>query len=141
MKNTLENKAKFFAQYWGQESHFDECYKGNENFKKPFLVDPENTYGCLELTPLSQISDEDAIEVAKMLFRDTEIKGINSAYYALIFSWRASNKGRWFRRSLYWNNLNIKQTDYLRSKGYALPWMGISVEALVEWGWVKLKTI
>jgi hypothetical protein len=29
--------------------------------------------------------------------------------------------------------------DYLRSKGYALPWMGLSVDELVEYGWVKLK--
>ena len=24
--------------------------------------------------------------------------------------------------------------DYLRSKGYALPWMGLSVEKLIEYG-------
>ena len=29
--------------------------------------------------------------------------------------------------------------DYLRSKGYALPWMDLLVEDLVEYGWVKLK--
>lgn len=29
--------------------------------------------------------------------------------------------------------------DYLRSRGYALPWMGLSVEELVNRGWVKLK--
>ena len=28
--------------------------------------------------------------------------------------------------------------DFLRSKGYALPWMGLSVEKLVEYGWVVL---
>ena len=29
--------------------------------------------------------------------------------------------------------------DYLRSKGYALPWMDLSVEDLVKYGWIKLK--
>ncbi|MDV3490968.1 hypothetical protein CMV03_07160 [Elizabethkingia anophelis] len=29
--------------------------------------------------------------------------------------------------------------DYLRSRGYALPWMEISVQKLIEYGWVKLK--
>jgi hypothetical protein len=31
-------------------------------------------------------------------------------------------------------------TDYLRSKGYALPFMGLSVEQQISYGWVKLKT-
>jgi hypothetical protein len=30
------------------------------------------------------------------------------------------------------------QVDYLRSKGYALPWMGLSVDEMVEAGWIKL---
>lgn len=29
--------------------------------------------------------------------------------------------------------------DYLRSKGFALPFMGISVEEMVQAGWIKLK--
>lgn len=28
--------------------------------------------------------------------------------------------------------------DYLRAKGYALPFMGISVNKLIEFGWIKL---
>jgi DNA polymerase III gamma/tau subunit len=32
----------------------------------------------------------------------------------------------------------IQIVDYLRSKGYALPWMGLSVETLQEYGWIKL---
>lgn len=29
--------------------------------------------------------------------------------------------------------------DYLRSKGYAIPWLYLSVKDLVEYGWIKLK--
>jgi hypothetical protein len=32
----------------------------------------------------------------------------------------------------------ITNIDYLRSKGYALPWMGLSVEDMVLAGWIKL---
>ena len=38
-------------------------------------------------------------------------------------------------------NFNIEQyeIDYLRSKGYALPYMDLSVEDLISYGWIKLK--
>ncbi|GEM_PF-557576 len=32
----------------------------------------------------------------------------------------------------------IHVINFLRSKGYALPWMGVSVEKQVEYGWVKI---
>jgi len=44
--------------------------------------------------------------------------------------------------------LNVKGTnrdipfeavDFLRSKGYALPFMGLSVDELVNYGWIKFK--
>lgn len=70
MKNTLENKAKFFAQYYGQL-----VYK---NYQEPLGLQRcqndkrlriSNTLknSWLELKPLSSISDEDAIEVAKII--------------------------------------------------------------------------
>jgi hypothetical protein len=35
--------------------------------------------------------------------------------------------------------IGSKECDYLRSKGYALHWMDLSVKDLVEYGWIKLK--
>lgn len=32
----------------------------------------------------------------------------------------------------------IQIVDFLRSKGYALPWMGLSVGELINFGWIKL---
>ena len=37
-----------------------------------------------------------------------------------------------------YQNFQQNQVDYLRSKGYALPFMEYSVEDLVSFGWVKL---
>jgi len=34
----------------------------------------------------------------------------------------------------------IFAVDFLRYKGYALPWMGISVEEQVSRGWIKLRS-
>lgn len=68
MKNTLKNKAKFFAQYWGQEI----CKAPfNDNLLKPIAVINyagsiiRNSY--LELKPLSSISDDDAMKLIQIV--------------------------------------------------------------------------
>lgn len=33
----------------------------------------------------------------------------------------------------------IAAVDFLRSKGYAVPYMGISVEEQIQYGWIKIK--
>lgn len=56
-ENTLENKVKFFAQYWGQK-----CGKnkyGNLSVNKSNILNITH----LELKPLSHITDEDAINL------------------------------------------------------------------------------
>ena len=128
-KKTLENKAKFFGNYFGQEIAFDKA-----GFKalvydaiKPSWI--ESFY--LELKPLSQISDKDLEKCLNILgqrldleyFRESFIEGLsNRDFYAQFYPVRAIEIG-----------------DYLRSKGYALPYMDLSVEDLIEHGWVKLK--
>jgi len=29
--------------------------------------------------------------------------------------------------------------DYLRSKGYAVDWMGLTVNQMINYGWIKLQ--
>ena len=75
-ENTPQEKAKFFAQYWGQ------FLKTSDNHKtkglKPLEIDSHSIqyvdeHSFLELTPLKNISDEDAIEVARIaLNKDTD---------------------------------------------------------------------
>lgn len=61
---SLEDKAKFFAQYWGTKTlyvggvGFKEIGKGGWNLKHPDFF--------LQLKPLSQITDEDVIQVARL---------------------------------------------------------------------------
>jgi hypothetical protein len=118
LESTLENKAKFFAQYWGTKTMYVggvglvEIGKGGWNLKHPDFF--------LQLTPLSQITDEDAIEIGYD----------NSEDFKYHF--------------LKWNEVHkteVIDADLLRSKGYALPWMGLSVDELVEYGWIKLKEV
>ena len=159
MENTLENKAKFFAQYWWQE-----VFLLNNNkyriTKSRFNAKTLKQECYLELKPLSQISDDDAINVAKLVS-------------PMLFEGRGKNGGHYIDKSETWwysvkhngktlmvdidldgyvfeydevdeykrPSRSLIGTDYLRSKGYALPYMDLSVEDLVEYGWVKLKEI
>ena len=105
-ENTLENKSIFFARYWGQHV----LYFTSDFLRKinNLTLDSIENDDFLELKPLSQISDEDVI---------------NLGYSNM--SHLKSNLDR-----------NI---DQLRSLGFALPWMDLSVKDLIEYGWVKLK--
>ena len=121
-QNTLENKARFFAQYFGQHV----LYFSSDFLRKidNLTLDSVEDDDFLELKPLSHISDEDAIEISK-------------EYPAFGSDIRNSVKELFQEFDVL--ELSIKTGDYLRSKGYALPYMDLSVEDLVEYGWVKLK--
>ena len=62
-QNTLENKAKFFSQYFSQHV----LYFSSDFLRKidNLTLDSIENDDFLELKPLSQISDEDAIEISK----------------------------------------------------------------------------
>lgn len=115
MENNIENKAKFFALYHGQEIMRcevtsvirTELMRTHPDYAQPFYF--------LELKPISGITDYDAQKLQHEGAKDA------SRYYNI---WEASGY----------------DVDYLRSKGYALPWMGLSVEQLISYGWIKLKT-
>ena len=117
MELNLENKAKFFNQYRGQMVFKLMGLLHTYRYPSERL----EKYDYVELKPLSSITDEDAINV--------EFEGGSSHFIKVLESY-----GHEF------NDLILKhnQIDYLRSKGYALPWMGISVEQMVSAGWIKL---
>ena len=118
-QNTLENKAKFFAQYWGQYV----LYFTSDFLRKidNLTLDSVENDDYLELKPLSQISDEESI----LMYR-----GLETHY---------ENAKQFLEDYAAFDFLSQNEADILRSKGYALPWMDLSVEDLVEYGWVKLK--
>ena|SRR5690606_29772386 len=164
MGNRLENKANFFALYWGKDVAnirlpHEEEYRG--------VIDSitMDHITHLELKPLSSISDEDAIEVAKILNKETRnnfrtrfiyeiIKKTDGVYVDVKADYsdiKSANPKQVYVgvidisnfRWVYKGESNSQMVgvciDYLRSRGYALPFMGLSVEELVNRGWVKLK--
>lgn len=164
MENNLENKAKFFAIYLDQEVYCIEGWnRGAMICDAHKLVKEEFYYlnkSFLILKPLSSISDEDAIEVVKiMTFHDGKGLIIERKKHGEIEMYDRYNDEPHFLNTLFFvpdpfeifsrdDNRNwfqydaeriLEVTDFLRSRGYALPWMGLSVEEQVNRGWVKLK--
>ena len=144
-----KQKEKFFAQYWGQEVL--RCYSafgGLTSYSLEVSADElsqmhfhEESY--LELTPLSQISDVDGkmcVQVRSSTHIDVEITSRSNDGFGFTSRYNTSNRRRLHGYSLgFGEKMTIEQIDYLRSKGYTLPWNGITVEEQIKLGWIKLK--
>lgn len=153
IKNTPANKERFIALYWGQRVLLD-VNNGGEPTLYP--VDRSNMYrldeSILELTPLSQISDEDSYYVGatvncwswaerkQMFFKDDEMSETHIGFGKMFTSSIGKEFGPGLSHPFAHNSTDILHAyDYLRSKGYALPWIGLSVDEQIEYGWVKLS--
>ncbi len=121
---TPEIKKRILALYWGQEVLRWKPTYGSHRIGKV----GEPLMGHLYLTPLSKITDEDAIEVGRLNGIKTDnplLVGKSLAY------WLGKDKGR--------RDVIFEVADFLRSRGYALPAFGHSVDDLVKAGVFKLK--
>ena len=113
-----ENKEKFFAQYWGQNVlsiNGGEVREVTTDMNHVLCYD-KMYESHLSIKSLSNITEED---------KEYRHKLILEIYFDV------SPQNRILLEHHY--------SDYLRSKGYALPWMGLSVEEMIEAGWIKLK--
>lgn len=143
MENTIDNRVKFNMQYYGQKVFRN--ISDDENLTRDlYRVGCQNGHGILELTPLHLISDEDAIELSKyMTYRNNDSKYNRESYFK-IYSETLDNEWIQYIKSfcvntVHFDEFNNSGWDFLRSKGYALPYNGLSVEEQVNYGWVKLK--
>jgi hypothetical protein len=107
-------------------------HHGYETYSKPFLDGFDIADQFCELKPLSKITDEDAFNLTKLCWskywkHHTVENGKHIVSVIL-------NK----YDDIYESNHIQIAIDYLRSKGYALPFLNYSVEDLVSFGWVKL---
>lgn len=138
-----ENRAKFFAQYWGQ----DVLTVGNalcENLPENWIESSLNHTQYLQLKPLSEISDEDAIDVAKINTSIHWNNGLTPNVWKNSFGHTIVSNGtgiidKYGQTIISEHYLSYTQVDFLRSRGYLVPWMGLSCEEIIEAGWAKLK--
>ena len=147
MENTLQNKACFFAQYWGQDVLMVVLNNGTHvRAKVGASLDLCNEGDYLELMPIEKISRDDCRDIAAMVFTEPnkDEENMVSARNFVMHHFNNKNLSRYYLWKIKpfedTNLIHVLVTDYLRSRGYAMPYMGIRVETLVEWGWVKLKT-
>ncbi|MES2287667.1 MAG: hypothetical protein V4547_18370 [Bacteroidota bacterium] len=131
---TNEIKARIFAQYLGQPiglttvskeslkyfkttpSTINLIFEQNQDFKDVWLI----------LKPLSAITDEDANKIVQLSGGFTY--RIESQHFDV-----------WMKAHSIYLKECIAITQYLQSKGYALPYMEYSVEDLVKAGIYKLE--
>ena len=121
-----EQKARFFAQYYGQQVYVHNLTNSEEKIEERHLSPGYVKNGYLLLTPLSAITPEHDIELLNIIATissDNFLNGILGGNYTKNVS------------------MASEAIDYLRSKGYALPFMGHTVEEMESKGWLKLKEV
>ncbi|MFD2600185.1 hypothetical protein ACFSQ3_14600 [Sphingobacterium corticis] len=152
MDNTLENKAKFFAQYWDQTVLM--------NIGHPFKGDntPDNWYKKFEhdyllLKSLSAISDEQAIECCRYksdlsFFTKKKWEVVRHEHHIILESKRSAHS---FSIDLvsgdveFYNNDELEVTisdttkDYLRGESFLVPFYDLDKEEILNRGWAVLE--
>lgn len=123
-KLTLQNKERFFALYWEQDVGMREYGRQTRFVDANFMRYPKDSY--LFLKHISSITSEQAIEITRLL---GESKKEIPDKYAIDFV-------RGFLSDE--NNIPAWVSDHLRERRFAVSWNGITVEEMVEAGWVKL---
>jgi hypothetical protein len=122
-------KCRFFAQYWGQIYEFKNTKTKWTINEGAFPLEKEGNERLI-LTDLKNISDEDCEFISK------NIAGVSEEEYKL----KEINvvKEMLYKYLSDFKNTDSYVLDYLRSKGYAVPFMEYSVEDLISFGWVRL---
>jgi len=133
----------------GHEIEFQLIDK-NDNVDETETVEPINAVALI-LKPLSSITDEDAFAVAELegykttgtIEREENWVSVftespSGAEFSILFS---NGYCGWDNGLDYSDHdtegVSPAAYDYLRSRGYAIPWMGLSVEELKNAGWIK----
>ena len=143
MKNTLLNKKKFFAQYFGEQVLVTAeklQYVGGLNID---LHTSESDY--LHLKPLSNLREDDMRVVFGMTYHHTyrfeKYKKTETGFvveYSFESPTKLDTRDVGFSTLLRDNSLTYEVVDYLRSRRYATPFNSLSVDQLIEFGWIKL---
>lgn len=126
IENTLENKEKFFAAYFGQKVIIGK-YTVNS-----YLIDWLNSDDYLELLPLSSITDEDAETIGELFHKaDMQLSPDNLAQWSI----------KEVKEQIKGLTLVTPIADYLRSKSYLIGWMGLTPDQLISYGWAQYKEV
>ena len=130
MENTLKNKARFSSLYFGQEVRIweelpdNKCNVGYASLSTDAVMDSH-----LELRLVTDITDD---EVKECFNYGTDAVGdMRVIKFEPIEGFRSHVLEEFVTFT--------PCSDYLRSIGIALDWMGLTVEKQIEYGWIKIK--
>ena len=138
MENNSENKLKFFAHYFGQR------VLKNKNLNEPFnkdviydmffdsYVNKNHKFFYLELRSIESITDAECVYYYNMFCPDLYIDD-NLKIYAF------KNRLNHILEYKLFNCLELQEIDWLRSKGFLLPFMNLTTDQILEFGWAKIK--
>jgi len=134
MENNSENKLRFFYQYGGQKVLKNEKYP-EVSFLNGFFFFNNVTYienYHLELRSIDSITDEECIELFNLTSSELSIISADATY-------KVDN----IKFSLKWivknNKFHQFESDWLRSKGFLVPFMNLTTDQIIEFGWAKIK--
>ena len=139
MLNTTENKLKFFAQYFGQRvlknKNLNEPFNKNVVYDMLFdsYVNKHIDFFYLELRSIDSITDDECVEYFNLLYDNSRR---NQEKIIAIKS--DIKRGKMFRQLLHFEK-SIIALDFLRSKGFLVPFMNLKTDQILEFGWAKIK--
>lgn len=136
-------KTQFLALHLGQTVVYTGKGRAMNKLGAEVILEPDNLYLCaflpqraLRLKALSGITNEDCLKVYHMGFNvhrgHSDDQKIEQARYDLSEMGSVHNAER-----VGWHWLDV--WDYLRLRGYALPYAGYDVADLIQLGWVQLQ--
>lgn len=133
MKNTLENRIKFFTQYWNQvllrHTDWEEGTWFGIHAKSMLFVEEDGGEGYyIEVKSTNNLTIDDLKKCQFSFSEEAKIE-INGEY------WKGYSKDGYYLGEGYMLPSNI---DYLRSQGFAVPYNGLSVEKQIEYNWIKI---
>jgi hypothetical protein len=131
-------KCRFFSQYWGQLYEFKNTKTKWRVDEGAFPLEKEGNERLI-LTDLKNIQKEDLYFICrdkKTNITDIELLGIEENKGMQFLNIKTHFSNGWSEFYLPIEKLN--HIDYLRSKGYALPFMEYSIKDLISFDWVRL---
>lgn len=142
-ENNLENKVKFFGLYMCQNVL---CYNTVETPQSYKLLEPFSVSDTeyLLLKPLKSISDEELLSFAKYyneknfneMIQSFEIVSLGEKFLINqmkeLFAIQKNNQYDW-------SDFQRMYADWFRANGFACEWLKLSIQDLIDYGWIKLK--
>lgn len=153
MENTRLNKKIYLAQHWGQYGFRKHHVDREEGHSVPINEYHINEIEHAELKSLTNLSEEDAktLIIYKCVIDGYKEEALGFESLGIQYDetkeklyieceMTHTNFSNWMER-LFIHNDNFKtyQSDFLRRKGYAVEFHGLTVKELIRRGWLKLK--